>query len=189
MDTNQNRNQQTNGMVIEKPAHTSMQFSQLMQLFKNELRDIFWAERALTTAIPKMIKNASSLELIVALTTHLEETNQHVERLQEVFAIIDERPFAKKCDAIEDLIEESFEIMESYEKGSMRDAGIILAIQKVEHYEIATYRSLCYFAQILGLNKAVPLLAATLHEEKLADEKLAEVAITAINVDEFQEII
>jgi len=189
MDAYQNGNQQTNNLVIEKPVHTSMQSSQLMQLFKNELKDIFWAERALTTAIPKMIENASSLELIVALKSHLEETNEHVGRLLNIFAIVDEKPFAKKCDAMEDLIEESLEIMEFYEKGSMRDAGIILAAQKVEHYEIATYRSLCQFAQILGLDKAVPLLAATLQEEKKADEKLAEVAITAINVEEFQEII
>ncbi len=176
-------------IISEENSHSSMQSSQLMQLFKNELKDIFWAERALTNAIPKMIKNASALELIVALNSHLEETDEHVARLLEVFEIVGEEPYAKKCDAMEDLIEESIEIMKSYDRGSMRDAGIILAAQKVEHYEIATYRSLCQFAQILGLDKAVALLGATLQEEKMADEKLVKIAITAINVELVQELI
>lgn len=162
---------------------SAMQSSQLMKLFEDELKDIFWAEKALTKAIPKMIKNATSKELIEALTMHLEETNQQVERLTQVFSIIDKKPTAKKCEAMDGLIREAGEIMESCEEGAMRDAGIISAAQKVEHYEIATYGTLRQFAETLGLDEAVDLLETTLEEEKAADEKLSEVAMTAINIE------
>ena len=157
--------------------------SQLMKLFEDELKDIFWAEKALTKAIPKMIKNATSSELIEALSSHLEETHQQVERLADVFASIEKKPVAKKCEAMDGLIREAGEIMESCEAGAMRDAGIISAAQKVEHYEIASYGTLRQFAETLGLTEAVSLLNETLQEEKAADEKLSEVAISAINVE------
>jgi len=166
-----------------KTSNSPMQSSQLMKLFEDELKDIYWAEKALTKAIPKMIKNATSEELIDALTAHLEETNEQVTRLTEVFNSIEKKPVAKKCEAMEGLIKEATEIMESCEEGAMRDAGIISAAQKVEHYEIASYGTLRQFAETLGLQEAVTLLNATLDEEKAADERLSEVAMSAINVE------
>lgn len=161
----------------------SMQSSQLMKLFETELKDIYWAEKALTKAIPKMIKKATSEELIDALEAHLEETIEHVSRVEQVFELIEKKAVAKKCEAMNGLIMEATEIMEECEEGSMRDAGIISAGQKIEHYEIATYGTLRQFAETLGLTEAADLLDATLEEEKMADEKLSEVAMSAINVE------
>lgn len=165
----------------------SMKSSQLMQLFEDSLKDIYWAEKALTKAIPKMIKNATSEELIAALTSHLAETENQVLRLEDVFASIDKKATAVKCEAMDGLIKEAGEIMEECETGSMRDAGIIAAAQKVEHYEIASYGTLRQFAETLGLTEAVTLLEATLTDEKAADEKLTEVAVSAVNVDASEE--
>jgi ferritin-like metal-binding protein YciE len=161
--------------------------SQLMKLFEEELKDIYWAEKALTKAIPKMIKNATSEELIKALENHLAETQEQVSRAEQVFEVLGKKPTAKKCEAIAGLIKEAEEIMDECEEGAMRDAGIISAAQKVEHYEIATYGTLRQFAETLGLNDAVELLQATLDEEKAADEKLTEVAVSAVNIEAVQE--
>jgi ferritin-like metal-binding protein YciE len=155
----------------------------LRDLFENELKDIYWAEKALTKAIPKMIKNASSKELVDALNDHLQVTEEQVTRLEEVFESIGMKAQAKKCEAMAGLIKEAEELMEETEKGDVRDAGIILAGQKVEHYEIATYGTLCAFARILGEDKAASLLYDTLEEEKEADVKLTEIAETSINVE------
>lgn len=171
----------------EKSTNAPMQSSQLMKLFEDELKDIYWAEKALTKAIPKMIKNATAPELIEALTSHLEETENQVTRLELVFESIDKKAVAKKCEAMEGLIKEAGEIMESCEPGAMCDAGIISAGQKVEHYEIATYGTLRQFAETLGLTEAATLLEATLEEEKAADEKLSEVATDAINIEAAEE--
>jgi len=160
----------------------SMQESQLMKLFQDELKDIYWAEKALTKAIPKMIKNATSEDLAAALEAHLEETQEHVARVEQVFEILGKTATAKKCEAMAGLIEEAQAIMEDCEEGSMRDAGIISAGQKVEHYEIASYGTLCQFAETLGLEEIKNILGQTLDEEKAADEKLSEVAESAINV-------
>jgi ferritin-like metal-binding protein YciE len=168
---------------VEKSKNGSMKSSQLMELFEDELKDIYWAEKALMKAIPKMIKNATSKELIDALTSHLSETNNQVSRVEQVFDSIDKKASAKKCDAMEGLIKEAEDIMESCESGAMCDAGIISAAQKVEHYEIASYGTLRQFAETLGLKKAVSLLEATLKEEKAADQKLTKVATTAVNVE------
>ena len=158
----------------------------LRELFVDELKDIYWAEKELTKAIPKMIKNATSGELVEALTGHLEETKNHVTRLEEVFSSIGEKAVAKKCEAMAGLTKEAGEIMEDTEKGVVRDAGIILAGQKVEHYEIATYGTLASFAKILGENEAVSLLEETLNEEKTADVKLSQIS-DSINVDAADE--
>lgn len=163
-------------------SHTGMQSSQLMKLFEDELKDIYWAEKALTKAIPKMIKNATSEELIEALENHLGETTEQVKRVEQVFEILGKKATAKKCEAMEGLIKEAEEIMEECEEGAMCDAGIISAGQKVEHYEIASYGTLRHFAETLGLEDAVELLQTTLDEEKAADEKLSEVA-ESINVE------
>jgi ferritin-like metal-binding protein YciE len=166
----------------------SMQSSQLMELFEDELKDIYWAEKALTKAIPKMIKNATSPELIDALTSHLAETENQVSRVEQVFESIGKKAVAKKCEAMEGLIKEAGEIMESCEEGAMCDAGIISAAQKVEHYEIASYGTLRQFAETLGLTEAASLLEATLNEEKAADKKLSEVATDAINIEAAHEV-
>ena len=161
--------------------------SKLEKLFEESLKDIYWAEKALTKAIPKMIKNASSQDLVDALESHLGETEEHVRRAEEVFRVLGKEPKAKKCDAMEGLIKEAEEIMKESDEGVMRDAGIILAGQKVEHYEIATYGTLRTFAQTLGLDEAVSILEQTLEEEKNADEKLTEVAESAINLEAAHE--
>lgn len=153
----------------------------LRDLFIDELKDIYWAEKALTKAIPKMIKNATSEELVEALTGHLEVTKEHVSRLEKVFSSIVEKAIAKKCEAMEGLMKEAEEIMQQTEKGMVRDAGIISAGQKVEHYEIATYGALCTFAKTLGESDAASLLHETLEQEKEADVKLTEIAESFIN--------
>jgi len=172
-----------------KIKHPGMQASQLMKLFEDQLKDIYWAEKALTKAIPKMIKNATSGELIGALEAHLEETKEQVIRVEKIFDSIDKKAVGKKCLAMEGLIAEAEEIMESCEPGSMCDAGIIAAAQKVEHYELATYGTLRQFGITLGLTDAVEMLDLTFNEEKAADEKLSEVAMTAVNIEAAQEVV
>jgi ferritin-like metal-binding protein YciE len=164
-----------------------MESSQLMKLFEEELKDIYWAEKALTKAIPKMIKKATSEELIEALEDHLTETEGHVSRAEQVFEILGKKATTKKCEAMAGLIKEAEEIIEDCEEGSMRDAGIISAGQKVEHYEIASYGTLRQFAETLGLDDAAELLEQTLNEEKAADEKLTKVAVSAINIQATEE--
>lgn len=152
----------------------------LHEFFVDGLKDIYWAEKALTKAIPKMIKKATSPALVQALTNHLEETNGQVTRLEDVFESINEKAEAKKCDAMEGLIKEAEGIMSETKEGTMRDAGIIAAGQKVEHYEIASYGTLAAYAGILGLEEAKNLLAESLAEEKAADEKLTEITPSAL---------
>ena len=161
--------------------------TKLGKLFEDGLKDIYWAEKALTKAIPKMIKNATSEDLIDALETHLTETEEHVKRAEQVFAIIGSKASAKKCDAMEGLIKEAEGLMEEADEGVMRDASIISAAQKVEHYEIASYGTLRAFAETLGLTEAVSILEETLQDEKNADETLTEVAVTAVNLEAASE--
>lgn len=164
-----------------KNESSSAKATGLKDLFEAELKDIYWAEKALTKAIPKMIKNASAQELIDALQDHLHATKQQVMRCEEVFESIDVKAVAKKCEAMEGLIKEAEEIMESTDEGSVRDAGIISAAQKVEHYEIASYGTLFAFAKQLGYEEAAGLLEETLNEEKEADTTLTEIAQSTIN--------
>ena len=177
---------QTGKQSKVKSSDAPMKSSQLMKLFEDELKDLYWAEKAVTKAIPKMIKNATSQKLIDALTSHLAETGTQINRLEHVFESINKKPSAIKCEAMEGIIKEGDEIMESTEKGAMRDAGIISAGQKVEHYEMASYGTLRQFAETLGLTEAVSLLEATLNEEKAADQKLSEIA-QSINVEASEE--
>jgi ferritin-like metal-binding protein YciE len=155
--------------------------SKLLKLFEEELKDIYWAEKALVKAIPKMIRNASSEELGRALEHHLSETEEHVTRAEQVFEAIGKEPKTKKCEAMDGLIKEAEQIMKESEEGVMLDAGIISAAQKIEHYEIATYGTLRTFAQTLGLEDAATLLEQTLEDEKKADDKLTEIAQSTIN--------
>jgi len=159
----------------------------LRELFEDSLKDIYWAEKALTKALPKMAKNATSENLIAAIEDHLNVTKEQVSRLEQVFEIIGKKAQAKKCDAMEGLIKEGESIIEETEAGPVRDAGIIAASQKIEHYEIATYGTLCAFAKTLGENEAMELLATTLAEEKDADVTLTEAAYNTINFDAAEE--
>jgi len=168
-------------------AEYAIEESKLLKLFEDELKDIYWAEKALTKALPKMAKNATSQELIDALQSHLEETEEQVQKVEEVFAILGKKPVAKKCEAMDGLIKEAQEIMESTDDGAMRDAGIISAGQKVEHYEIATYGTLRTFARTLGLNDAADILEEILNQEKSADQKLTEIAESTINLQAAEE--
>ncbi|HWH61649.1 MAG TPA: ferritin-like domain-containing protein [Ginsengibacter sp.] len=153
------------------------------ELFEDELKDIYWAEKALTKAIPKMIKNTTTEELATALEDHLEVTKGQVDRLEKVFRSLGKAARAKKCEAMDGLIKEAEEIMENTPEGVVRDAGIISAAQKVEHYEIATYGTLCAFAKTLGENESMNLLQQTLDEEKEADETLTEIAESSVNLE------
>jgi ferritin-like metal-binding protein YciE len=155
----------------------------LRELFVDSLKDIYWAEKALVKALPKMAKNATTPNLVTALNDHLAVTEAQVTRVEEVFRAIGEKAQAKKCDAMEGLIKESEGIMEETEMGPVRDAGIIGAAQKVEHYEIATYGTLCAFAKTLGEDEALELLLQTLEEEKEADLTLTEAAYNDINFE------
>jgi ferritin-like metal-binding protein YciE len=156
--------------------------SALNKLFIDELKDIYWAEQHLTKALPKMAKAATTDELRNAIQKHLSETENHVTRLEHVFDSIGEKASAKKCEAMAGLIKEGDEIVAETEKGSItRDAGIISAAQKVEHYEIASYGTLKTLATVLGYNEAAELLSATLQEEKGADDTLTQIAESSIN--------
>ena len=154
----------------------------LRELFVDELKDIYWAEKEITKKMPKMIKNATSEDLVAALTNHLEETKVQVTRLEKVFKAIGEKAVAKKCEAMAGLTKEGEEIMKGTKAGVVRDAGIISAGQKIEHYEIASYGTLASFARVLGEKEAASLLEETLNEEKGADEKLSVIS-DAINVE------
>lgn len=157
--------------------------SGLTELFEDGLKDLYWAEKALTKALPKMAKNASSPELIEALNKHLTETEGQISRLEQVFELAGQKATAKKCDAMAGLIEEGNGILEETEIGVVRDAGIIAACQKIEHYEIATYGTLRQFAETLGMEEAASLLEQTLEEEKGADKALTIVAVNAVNFE------
>jgi ferritin-like metal-binding protein YciE len=161
--------------------------SGLQKLFEDELRDIYGAEKALLKAIPKMVKKATSDELVTALEEHLAVTEGQIERLEEVFDNIGQPARAKKCEAMEGLVKEAEEIMKEADQGMVRDAAIISAAQKVEHYEIATYGTLCAFAKTLGMEEVAQLLEETLNEEKEADVTLTEIAESSINVEAMHE--
>ena len=159
----------------------------LRELFIDSLKDIYWAEKALTKALPKMAANATTPKLKEALTSHLEETNEQIKRLEEVFKMMGEKAVAKKCDAMDGLIKEGDGILEETQPGPVRDAGIIAASQKIEHYEIATYGTLCSFAKTLGEKEAGVILHKSLMEEKGADQKLSDAAYLSINFDATEE--
>jgi ferritin-like metal-binding protein YciE len=155
----------------------------LSDTFISELRDIYDAEQQLIKALPKMSKAAENEELQEAFENHLEETREHVERLEEVFALFDEEASGKKCKGIQGLIQECEErIKEGY-----GDAALICSAQKVEHYEMASYGSLAAWASLLGKTDAADLLQATLAEETQTDEKLTDIAETSANVEEAEQ--
>jgi ferritin-like metal-binding protein YciE len=156
--------------------------SALNELFLDELKDIYWAEKHLAKALPKMAKAATSDELRNAIETHIAETENQITRLESAFASIDEKAVAVKCEAMAGLLKEGEEIISETEKGTFtRDAGIISAAQKIEHYEIASYGTLRTLALTLGYTDAAELLEATLAEEKNCDSLLTQIAEGGIN--------
>jgi ferritin-like metal-binding protein YciE len=155
----------------------------LRELFVEELKDIYWAEKHLTKALPKMRKAATSEELAGAFEEHLAVTEKQIERVEQVFELLDMTPRAKKCEAMDGLVKEAQNIIEEMPKGSaVIDAGLIIAGQKVEHYEIAAYGSLVQLAKTMGENEIADLLQQTLDEEKQADQLLTELAVSGINI-------
>ena len=164
-----------------------MKLNTLHKLYINELRDLYNAENQLLKALPKMAKGASSQELKNAFERHLQQTETHVERLEQVFKELDEKPKGKTCHGMKGLVEEGSEILGEDGEESVLDAGIIVAAQKVEHYEIAAYGSVRTFANLLGQNKAAELLQATLDEESETNELLNELAQGIVNPEALLE--
>lgn len=158
----------------------------LQALLVEELKDLYSAETQLTKALPKMAKAASSEKLKQAFLDHLEETKNHLQRLKKATEILGETPQGKTCKAMEGLITEGEELIEEEGEDIVKDAGLICAAQKVEHYEMAGYGSARTFAEVLGLNDVADILQETLDEEGAADELLTEIAET-IN-DEAEEV-
>jgi len=162
--------------------------SMLEDFFIDELKDIYWAEKHLVKTLPKMEKAATTEELKNAFADHLETTKEHVNRLEQVFEKLGKRAVGKKCEAMEGITKEGESIIEDTEKGTAtRDVGLILAGQKVEHYEIATYGGLVQLAKTLSLNDIAKILEQTLSEEKEADELLTSVAENNVNYEAAEE--
>lgn len=152
------------------------------EFFLNELRDIYWAENHLVKALPKMQEAATSPELAAAFEKHTEDTEIHIATLDQVFLLLDEKAQAKKCDAMDGLIREAENIIQETSTGTLiRDAGLILAAQKIEHYEIVTYGSLKTFAKNMGQKEIAELLQFTLDNEKTTDRTLTQVAENFVN--------
>jgi ferritin-like metal-binding protein YciE len=156
--------------------------SLLRKFFVEELQDIYWAEKHLVKELPKMQKAATTDELADAIGDHQAATEEHVTRLEEVFRMMGETPKAKKCEAMEGLVKEAHNVIEdTEEQTATRDVALIMAAQKVEHYEIATYGSLVQLAKTIGMNDVADVLAETLREEKEADELLTSIAENSVN--------
>jgi ferritin-like metal-binding protein YciE len=164
--------QRSNSMAGEK---------NLQELFHETLKDIYFAEKKILSALPKMAKAAQSEELKAAFEKHETETEEHVARLEKVFEEIDETPRGKTCDAIMGIIEEGQDVMKEFKGAPALDAGLLAAAQAVEHYEIARYGTLKTWATELGLDQAKRLLEATLTEEKKTDEALTQLAESEVN--------
>jgi ferritin-like metal-binding protein YciE len=154
---------------------------QLNDLFHNTLKDIYFAEKKILTALPKMEKAAQSPELKKAFAKHRGETEEQVERLEQVFNLIDAKPQGKTCDAIMGIVKEGEGVIEEYQDSPALDAALLAVAQAVEHYEISRYGTLKTWAGELGLDGAVELLDATLQEEKKTDTALTQLAVTVIN--------
>jgi ferritin-like metal-binding protein YciE len=167
--------------TLEHSTKEIMKLDTLKKLYVEELRDIYNAENQLIKALPKMAKGASSAELKQAFEDHLEQTKEHVERLDEIFGRLGEKPTGKTCKAMKGLIEEGSEMLEEDGEESVIDAGLIGAAQRVEHYEIAAYGTVRTFANLLGEEEAADLLQQTLDEEGETDKHLSELAEEVVN--------
>jgi len=154
---------------------------ELSDLFEDGLKDLYWAEKALFKALPKMQKNATSPKLKKALEDHIGQTENHIKRLENCFDSLGKKAVAKKCDAMQGLLDEGKGIMEETKIGATRDAGIIAASQKMEHYEISSYGTLAAFAKVLNEKKCLDNLLKTLDEERKCDLLLTSIADTELN--------
>ena len=154
----------------------------LQKLLHDTLRDTLDAERQITKVLPKMAKQATNPVLKQAFEAHLQQTEEHIARLERAFAIIDKTPRGKHCKGMEGLLAEGEEVIEEYKPGDLLDAALIAAAQKVEHYEISAYGTLCTYAELLGLNDMKDVLGMTLEEEKATDDMLTQSA-RKINVE------
>lgn len=159
----------------------------LQEKLVDEIRDLYHAEKQLIKALPKMAKGATHEDLREAFEAHLEETREHVTRLEEVFSAMGEKVRAKPCPGMAGIIEEGSELLQEEEAGSVLDAAIIAAAQRVEHYEIGAYGTCAAWARLLGMGEVVSLLEQTLEEEKAADKKLTALAEQEINVSAANE--
>ena len=174
----------TRGRSSAKAAAPYNEESKLKELFVEELKDIYSAEKQLTKALPKMAKAATTEELRNAFENHLAQTEEQIGRVEEVFELLEMTPRAKKCEGMAGMIEEGQQAIEDTDTGTAtRDAALIIAAQKVEHYEIASYGSLVQLAKTIGLNEAVDLLQETLDEEKETDVLLTELAVSSVNIN------
>ncbi len=158
-----------------------MKTKELDTLFLEALKDIYYAERKILRALPKMARAAQSQELKQAFQTHRDETEGHKERLEQVFEMLGKRPSGKTCPAIDGIIEEGEEIMDTFKGAPALDAGLVAAAQAVEHYEMARYGTLCAWAEVMGMPDAASVLRQTLDEEKRTDELLNQLAEGTIN--------
>jgi len=153
----------------------------LSYLFEDTVRDIYYAEKAILKALPKMAKKATSQDLKAAFEKHREETEEQVSRLEDVFELLGKQPRGKKCPAIDGILEEGAELLEEHEPSEALDAGMAAAAQAVEHYEIARYGTLIAWATELGMSDAAKLLNETLEQEIATDEALSELATSSLN--------
>jgi ferritin-like metal-binding protein YciE len=189
--TSSSKSRSTRGGNTKTDSRTSeaaTDQSMLLDFFTDELKDIYWAEKHLTKALPKLQRAANSEELQDAFAEHLEVTNEHISRLEQVFEMMGKKAQAKKCDAMEGITKEAQTVIEETEKGTAtRDAALIMAAQKAEHYEIATYGGLVQLAKTLGRTDVADLLYSTLEEEKQADELLTQIAESSINIEASEE--
>ncbi len=160
-----------------------MSLDSLQDLFLEELKDVYHAEKQLVAALPKMAKAATSPQLEEAFTSHLAETKGHVDRLERIFKELGVPARGKRCKGMEGLIEEGKEVLEEEGEPAVIDAALIAAAQRVEHYEIAAYGCLRTYAQLLGQQNALRLLSETLNEEEAADEKLTAIGESQVNAD------
>lgn len=162
--------------------------SKLKEFFIDQLKDIYWAEKKLVKTLPKLEDAASTQQLKNAFRDHLEQTRQHVNRLENIFSMIGEEADAKKCHAMAGIVDEGSDIIDETDEGSaQRDVGLIFAAQKAEHYEIATYGGLAQLARTLGFEDAVAVLEQTLAEEKQADALLTQIAESSVNYQAARE--
>jgi ferritin-like metal-binding protein YciE len=164
-----------------------MDLNTLKDLYIHELKDLYSAEKQLTRALPKMAKAASNAQLKEGFSQHLEETKEHVARLEKVLKGLDASTRGPKCKAMEGLVEEGADLMEEEGDPEVLDAGLIVAAQKVEHYEIAGYGSACTFAKLLGDKAGLELLKLTINEEETTDKKLTKLATSVINLQAAKE--
>jgi len=177
------KNSKTNTPATSNGKESRNKISPLEKFFTDQLKDIYYAEQHLVKALPEMQKAATTEELEDAFESHLKQTERHVKRLEKVFQLLDQKPEAKKCEAIDGLIKETKTIISETKEGTMtRDAALIIAAQKVEHYEIATYGGLVQLAITMNLHQVADLLDKTLQEEEGADHSLTHIAETRINL-------